>query len=1208
VETDFLARAEEQERFLRVLKLVTHNSGEPDEGFLVLIHGHGGIGKSKLLEKYGEISKSYSGRWPWRRRVFRATVDWERVRRANPRFATIEGPPLWAVLGVIYTEISRTVADDRKASRLEDQYFDSFRQHAVTVGWRSVDEYVEESSAGERNKEDGPSAKLATSLADLVGGSVLSFPVGSVADVARRVVRSLTAGFNGPAMARQRFKRLVGPEQELVNEFSQALRKLSRQTRPFVIFLDTSEILGDTLLALCEVIKNSGARTVWVVGTRLEDPDDAAPDSRAAAIVSSFNHARLRRIPLTGFDRDTIAEYLHRRLGEQLPPGVTVDRVAKATRGGVPLLLSLAVGRLQKNHPADEVLREVTNDYRIPDIVKDHTTRLLVHVERDEFRRDRDLIYGLVLAYDIEDTELLARMWDVDRAEVAEMRRGLSERHDFVLSRGGGPHEDVRSMVRALLLGNDRRSQVRDANYRAVRLLRQRLSARSGGGVAWQVADADWTSLVVQLLWHTFWTSVDEGIRLLAHLLPATHALAPRLSTASIQVAGYFLPACTPAQRRVIQGLRLVFPGTPLVANLRSKFRQFETGASISPLRPAVETLLAAVNYPSPVLATDIPAQTWLAVCQVRYPETFGVSLRGQADLVVRLGTALDPATSPALSRAIGKRAEQIADQIREATTTDKPDGYATAVAVAEVATRFAPNEVGAWWSLGLAHAAAGDAAEGIKAYDSAIRLDTSRAALHSNRGFLMAELGRYQEAIRDLDEALRLEPANAHRHANRVDVLLALGRADEAVAAATEAVRLEPTAQRYIDLGLVNEQLGRLEAALTACEEAARLEPQAGVLRANCGNVLVRLDRLEEALTAYDEALRLEPSNAQWHANRAILLERLGRREDALTSYNEALRLEPNNAHRHANRGYTLGQLGRHEEALTAYDEALRLEPNNAQLKTNRGYTLGQLGRHEEALTAANEALHLEPDNAQLHANRAYTLNRLGRHEEALTAYDEALRLEPNNAQLKANRGYALGQLGRHEEALAAYDEALLLEPDNASWHSGRALALRRLGRKEESLSALEHARLLDPRDDSVLNNLGEAYLLAGRTEEAIAALRSALTIDAHKLEASVLLAVLLRHKEPYESRKLCLRVADVREQGLSRFRVAELHAIRRMILGEAAEEVIVSVQQALPSWTPADEFQEPLYDMLKTPPQLDVDPLLAVWNDVRNTGAVST
>src|SRR5690606_7604665 len=114
-----------------------------------------------------------------------------------------------------------------------------------------------------------------TSLADLVGGSIFSVPVGSVADVARKVVASLTAGPSGRAMARQRFKRLVGPEQELVDEFSDALRKLSRQTRPFVLFLDTSEILGNTLLALAEVIKNSGARTVWVVGARLEDPDDA---------------------------------------------------------------------------------------------------------------------------------------------------------------------------------------------------------------------------------------------------------------------------------------------------------------------------------------------------------------------------------------------------------------------------------------------------------------------------------------------------------------------------------------------------------------------------------------------------------------------------------------------------------------------------------------------------------------------------------------------------------------------------------------------------------------------------------------------------------------------------------------------------------------------------------------------------------------------
>src|SRR6476620_5980692 len=58
---ELIAREDEQERFRSVLELVLRGPEAPDEGFLVLVHGLGGLGKSELLKRYEAMA---SGRAP----------------------------------------------------------------------------------------------------------------------------------------------------------------------------------------------------------------------------------------------------------------------------------------------------------------------------------------------------------------------------------------------------------------------------------------------------------------------------------------------------------------------------------------------------------------------------------------------------------------------------------------------------------------------------------------------------------------------------------------------------------------------------------------------------------------------------------------------------------------------------------------------------------------------------------------------------------------------------------------------------------------------------------------------------------------------------------------------------------------------------------------------------------------------------------------
>jgi tetratricopeptide (TPR) repeat protein len=97
--------------------------------------------------------------------------------------------------------------------------------------------------------------------------------------------------------------------------------------------------------------------------------------------------------------------------------------------------------------------------------------------------------------------------------------------------------------------------------------------------------------------------------------------------------------------------------------------------------------------------------------------------------------------------------------------------GLAAETLLAEVAAR--PDEADLWNELGETHAAAGDDAAALAAYDRALELDGRLGGAHFGRGSLLARGGRGDEAIAAWKRALALDPANfvvrkqiwAHRH-----------------------------------------------------------------------------------------------------------------------------------------------------------------------------------------------------------------------------------------------------------------------------------------------------------------------------------------------------------------------------------------------------------------------------------------------------------
>ncbi len=1086
----FLAREDERARLRGVLAQVLRDADDLDHGYLVLVYGLGGIGKTELLRQYRKIILGeLVGDEGFRGKFLLATVDWEQERQRRPPDYPPAGPLLWRALRTIYDAIS-AATDDAKDQRRIERAFERFLEQAAD-------------------------ARLADAQ----------------------------AAENG-AVSQEKAEVLARSEQALVDAFAAGVREVSGEVRPLVLTLGTAEILGDIRVPFYDVMRLSGRRVVWLLGMRLEpgengrDPTVGCPhDLISALYLKRMPSSRLRAISPTRFTAGDIAEYLNARMGAPWPEGISAEAIAALT-AGIPLAAQLAVDLLRRGCRPGDLVLETSPQGRSSGVVSRLVVRYLTHLSAASGREhdpDLDLILGMaLLSGNQTDPDVLAALWDVAPARVAACRQALGERHEFVSGGGLGLHQEVRDAIRGFLLKPEQRARVRPANERATKVLRQQLDSLGVTNVESQLASAEWRSATTALLWHTLWQDSCEGLRLLSSLLPAAQLIHPEFALALLRTTDHFSAVLPEEQKRVVAGLHVLVPAAPSARRLHALAEntdQVNNGrVDRRVLAAAITALRDGSSLASPVLANDAQADALLDLLAARNPDSFGIQSVERLDLIRRVDSALPAAQRvPLLSRAVTACAVDLAEELWRLISPEQ-DLLQSLLDTTDIAVRRDGRSPEAWYLSGIVRQRAGQSKEAVAAYDRALSLRPGDAASYYNKGVALEHLGRDEDALAAYDRAVSLRP-DAATHYGRGNALRRLGRDADALAAYDQVISLRPgDAATQHNKGFVLGRLGRYEDALAAYDRALSLRPGDAASQHNKGAMLERLGRYEDALAAYDQAVTLRPGDADAHYGRGNALRRLGRDEEALAAYDQAISLRPGDAATQHNKGLVLRRLGRYEDALAAYDRALSLRPDGADTQRNKGVVLERLGRDADAVAAYDQAVSLRPGDAASQRSKAVVLERLGRDADAVAAYDQAvslrpgdadahhgrgnalrrlgrdadalaayelaISLRPGDADTQHNKGFVLGRLGRDEEALAAYDQAVSLRPGHADTHYGRGNTLWRLGRDEDALAAYDLAISLRPGDAATHHNKGFALEHLGRNEDALAAYDQAISL----------------------------------------------------------------------------------------------------------------
>jgi len=382
------------------------------------------------------------------------------------------------------------------------------------------------------------------------------------------------------------------------------------------------------------------------------------------------------------------------------------------------------------------------------------------------------------------------------------------------------------------------------------------------------------------------------------------------------------------------------------------------------------------------------------------------------------------------------------------------------------------PEDADAHEQLGIACSSSGDHARALKAFETAVRLDSGNAVIRYNMGVSQREAGHLLKAAESFAEATRLDEKSYIAWIAQAAILTRLGDCPGARESAQTAARLRPEEESPWWMLILVELLEgnfpavgeALEAYRARAGKSANLFPQlqelVGQRRAVelawvvlsrrailareaalfLGEHYYKEEEADAAIACLLDARSLGGEDARtliW-LSRAYTLR--GRTAEAETAARLATALEPQDLWAWIERGNVLSRLGKDEEAVKAYRTGTRIAPAEGAPWYSLGGVLARTGHLDESVKAYREAIKAYRAEARSGTEASRAANNLGatflsleREAEACQAFEDAIRYNPENGRAWGNLGLLLARQGDREGAIRHLRRALELRPERA-------------------------------------------------------------------------------------------------------------------------------------------------------------------------------
>ncbi|XP_064184934.1 dnaJ homolog subfamily C member 3b [Anguilla rostrata] len=343
---------------------------------------------------------------------------------------------------------------------------------------------------------------------------------------------------------------------------------------------------------------------------------------------------------------------------------------------------------------------------------------------------------------------------------------------------------------------------------------------------------------------------------------------------------------------------------------------------------------------------------------------------------------------------------------------------------------------------------AAGQLAEALSHYHSAVEGDSKNYLTYYKRAAVFLAMGKSKSALPDLTRAIQLKPDFLAARLQRGNILLKQGNTEEAredfravLEGAPDQAEARDQLLRTEELEALQEEAhiahlhGDYQATVSVLDRVLELspwDPESRELRAEC---YIQLGEPRKAIQDLTPTTRLRNDNRAAFLKLSMLHYSLGEYQEALNHVRECLRLDQDdkNCFSHYKQVKKLGKQmdsaeeliseQRYQEAMEKYESVMKTEPN-IPFYTNKAkericFCLVKDQRALEAVDACSEAHQRDPRNVNILRDRAeaYILNQ--DYEKAVEDYQEAREFDEENQEIREglDRAQKLLKLSRKRD-----------------------------------------------------------------------------------------------------------------------------------------------------------------------------------------------
>ncbi|HEX5109186.1 MAG TPA: tetratricopeptide repeat protein [Vicinamibacterales bacterium] len=508
---------------------------------------------------------------------------------------------------------------------------------------------------------------------------------------------------------------------------------------------------------------------------------------------------------------------------------------------------------------------------------------------------------------------------------------------------------------------------------------------------------------------------------------------------------------------------------------------------------PHVAFCLAAVLVCAPALAA---AQT---------PEAFSAAL-------IRFANALNGGygdEGPQITSALDSMARSLADWDRslralESRAAATPSGAAAGGARVHI-------------DLGLAYVARGRRTEGLREFETAARLDGSRADATLYQGLIHDADGRASEAAKAFRAAWerdRANPVTAYwlvrafegPHPDRQQALDALAAAYRLVVDKQPSQKqpfpsltLTWPAARDVPLALpaiyadgyallsrgdYEAAIDSFRAALT--EDPLLADPALRSATAAEGSAALRQGRIAIARERFQSAVAAAPKSSELHRLLGVAHLMDFELDKSIQELEVAIGLRPADERARVLLAGVLVQVGSLSRAEELLHQTIALLPRSTLAHLWLGSVYVGLNRNTDAARALETAVRSEITGQGPLYSTIGSLHASGLDfDSAIRAAANGVRHNPNDAAAHVRLARAYLDQDRRDEASAEFMAALLIDGENADAYMGIGQLHLNAGRYSDAAVALGRLVMLQPTYAEARYALANALTRAGRTDE---------------------------------------------------------------------------------------------------------------------------